>query len=145
MAEHGGFSATRRTENYHVGLVDFFVAAFVVEVVFHSFVMIVRGNRQNFFRALLLDDKFVQISFDDVRLIFFEKFAESVFEISFTLGRDGTGFFAVFVFGDVFVKLFDTIFADGKTGVRIENRHIDLRVNRNASSAQTATKSSHCH
>ena len=140
MTKHGSFAATCRAENYHVRFVNFILAAAIVKVVFHALVMIVSGNGQNFFRALLHDDEFVKIFFDDVRLIFNQKFAEHAVETFATRTRFGILFRL-----DKVINIFYAALANAETCIRIEHGHIGAILKFNEPPADAAMITVKCH
>ena len=101
--------------------------------VFHALIVIVDGNGENFLGVVLLDDVLVEIRFYHMRLVLGENAVECFDEAA--VGCFGLLFFVI---GDVAVYFFNAVAADGKACIRIEYRHVVLRMNGDGAVAETA-------
>ena len=132
MREERRFAAARGTEHDDVGFLDV-RSVFVHVAVFHAFVVIVDGDGENLFGAVLIDDVFVEISLDDMRLVLFQDVVELVGEVLLFFFR-----VCIFVLFNEIVYVLDAVLADGKARVRVEDRHIVLVVDGDLALAEAA-------
>ena len=136
MREERRFAAAGRTEHDDVRLFDLgcFLLLFGGFVaVFHTLVVIVDRDRENFLRVILIDDVGVEIILDEVRARLLQHIAELGAERAVLLGRH-----RLIVLVEETVDLAHTVPADGKARVRIVNRHIVLVAHVNDALAETA-------
>ena len=125
-------AAARGAEHDDVRLLD--VRAVLVHVaVLHAFVMIVDGDGEDLLRAILIDDVLVEVRLDDMRLVLLQDLVELAGEVELLLLNARR-----LVLLDEIVYILDAVLADGKSRVRIKDRHIVLIVHRDLALAETA-------
>ena len=95
--------------------------------------MVVDGDGKNFFRMVLIYDVFVEIFLYHVRLCFLKRCGKRIGKILLLM----FGSF-LFVSFEEMIYVFNTVFADGKTGLRVEDRHIILVLYRYEALAEAA-------
>ena len=125
-------AAARRAEHDDVRLLD--VRAVLVHVaVLHAFIMVVDGYGENLLRTVLIDDVLVEVRLDDMRLVLLQNLVELASKIELLL-LDARRL----VLLDEIVYVLDAVLADGKSRVRVKDRHIILIVHRDLALAEAA-------
>ena len=95
--------------------------------------MVVDGDGQDLLGAVLIDDVFIEILLDDMRLVLREDLIELAGEVVlFLLLR------LCLVHINIMIDFADAVLADGKARRRIVDRHIVFVVDRDHALAETA-------
>ena len=132
MREQRRLAAARRAEHNDVRLLDL-RAVIVLIAVLHALVVVVDRDGEHLLRVILVDDIFIEILLDDMRLVLLEHLVELVGERLFLRLRRRR-----VVLVEETVDLPHAVLADGKARVRIENRHIILVMHINDALAEAA-------
>ena len=95
--------------------------------------MVVDGYGEDLLRTVLIDDVLIEVRLDDMRLVLLQNLVELAGKIELLL-LDARRL----VLLDEIVYVLDAVLADGKSRVRVKDRHIILIVHRDLALAEAA-------
>ena len=132
MRQERRLATARRAEHDDVRLLN--VRAVLVHVaVLHAFIVVVDGDGEDLLRAVLIDDVLVEVRLDDMRLVLLQDLIELTGKVELLLLDVRR-----LVLLDEIVYVLDAVLADGKSRVRVKDRHIILIVHRDLALAEAA-------